>query len=277
MPSQYSLHEQVELGRTGLKVGRIGIGSSYGVPPDALEAAFERGCNYFYWGSIRRPSYGRTISDLAKHSRDKMVVALQSYARAPRLMTLFVERGLRRLNLDHADVLILGWYNSRPFQFTIDEALELKRRGLVRYLALSSHQRPFFRECLSEGIIDIFMIRYNAAHRGAEREVFEFLPEQNRPGVTAYTATRWGTLLAASNMPPGERVPTAADCYRFALTHPKVDVVISGPSSKSQMEEALRALDLGPMTEEEVAWMRRIGDHVHASGKGPRLITPRAA
>src|SRR5713226_2331725 len=96
--------KQIELGRTGLRVGRLGIGSSYGLPAAALEEAFERGCNYFYWGSMRRPEFGRTITNLARRSRDKIVVALQSYARAPRLTTFFTELGLRRLKLEYADV-----------------------------------------------------------------------------------------------------------------------------------------------------------------------------
>lgn len=32
---------------THLKVGRLGISSSFGAPAAAYEAAFERGCNYF--------------------------------------------------------------------------------------------------------------------------------------------------------------------------------------------------------------------------------------
>ena len=34
------------LGRTGLKVGPIGLGSSYGLSEAGVEEAFERGCNY---------------------------------------------------------------------------------------------------------------------------------------------------------------------------------------------------------------------------------------
>ncbi len=46
--------EPTILGRTGLKVRRLGMGSSYGAPAAAYEEAFERGCNYFYWGALRR-------------------------------------------------------------------------------------------------------------------------------------------------------------------------------------------------------------------------------
>ena len=42
------------LGRTGLKVGRLGVACSYGAPTAAFEEAFEQGVNYFYWGA-RRP------------------------------------------------------------------------------------------------------------------------------------------------------------------------------------------------------------------------------
>jgi hypothetical protein len=36
------------LGKTGLKVGRLGVSAGYGAPAEAFEDAFEKGCNYFY-------------------------------------------------------------------------------------------------------------------------------------------------------------------------------------------------------------------------------------
>jgi len=64
-------------------------------------------------------------------------------------------------------------------------------------------------------------------------------------------------------MPIGERPPRAAHCYRFVLSHPDVDVAICGPNSMKQLTEDLDALEEEPMSEEERARMRRIGDHVH--------------
>ncbi len=49
-----NFNEQATLGRTGLKVGRLGISSSYGAPAAAFEEAFERGCNYFVIGSFMK-------------------------------------------------------------------------------------------------------------------------------------------------------------------------------------------------------------------------------
>jgi predicted aldo/keto reductase-like oxidoreductase len=106
------------------------------------------------------------------------------------------------------------------------------------------------------------MVRYNAAHTSAETDVFPYLPSQNRPGVVCYTATRWGTLLKSI---PGERPATASDCYRFCLQQPSVDVCLSGPKNRQEMDETLRVLQLPPMTADELAWMRRIGTNVYKS------------
>lgn len=40
-------------------------------------------------------------------------------------------------------------------------------------------------------------------------------------------------------------------------------LALTGPSNAAQMEEALRALDEGPMTDAELAWMRRVGAAKH--------------
>ncbi len=58
------------------------------------------------------------------------------------------------------------------------------------------------------------------------------------------------------------------DCYRFALSNPYVDVVITAPSKAQQLEENLAEVAKGPMTTEELEWMRRIGDYVYGRKKG---------
>jgi aryl-alcohol dehydrogenase-like predicted oxidoreductase len=261
-----NFRDQSTLGRTGLKVGRLGIGASYGVGSASVERAFhEYGVNYFYWGSARLGGMRAAIRNLAPSARDRIVVALQSYDRTGPLMRLFVERGLRRLDVDYADVLILGWHNAPPPPRIADAALRLKGEGKVRYLAVSGHHRPMFGALTREPEqpYDVFMFRYNAAHRGAERDIFPFLGLEERPGTTCYTATRWGQLLDRRRMPAGEAPLTAAECYRFVLSNPLADLCMTGPKNDEQMTEALKALDDGPLTDDEMARARRIGDHVH--------------
>ena len=101
----------------------------------------------------------------------------------------------------------------------------------------------------------------DAAHPGAEREVFPERAVRNT-ALVAYTATSWGQLL---RRPSGweEPVPSAGDCYRFCLSNDAVDVVLSGPASLAQLDENLEALKKGPLSADEMAWMRRFGALVH--------------
>ena len=256
------------LGRTGLLAGPLGLSASYGVPTRAVEQAFERGANYLYWGSWRREGFGRAIRNLVGQ-RDRMILVLQSYAPAPRLVAWSVERGLRRLQFDRADVLLLGHIKAAPSEAMLDAWRRLRDRGLVRFLAASTHNRALVPALADIPDIGIVHLRYNAAHRGAEQDIFPHLKEENRPGIAAYTATSWKRLLDKRRLPPGERVPTAGDCYRFALSHPSVDLVVTGPSTFEHAAHSLDAVALGPMSEDELQWMRRVGDAVH--GKGLRL------
>jgi aryl-alcohol dehydrogenase-like predicted oxidoreductase len=264
-------HAPRTLGRTGLMAGRLGLAASFGAETEAFEEAFERGCNYFYWGSIRRDTMRQAILNLcARGRRDDLIIVLQSYSRSPRLLELFIQKGLRALSLDAADVLLLGWYNKPPSPRIIDRALALKEKGLVRFLGLSGHNRELFPRLAHDGTFDLFHVRYNAAHRGAETEVFaklQTLPDEERPGLVTYTATRWRHLLEARKMPPGEPPASAPDCYRFALSHPAVDVALCGAKNLEEMRQDLRVLDLGPLGPEEMARMKKIGDHIHAHSR----------
>jgi hypothetical protein len=81
------------------------------------------------------------------------------------------------------------------------------------------------------------------------------------------TATRWGDLLNPRRMPAHQGPLTATDCYRFVLSNPSVDVYMTGPRTRGHMREALEALEPGPLSSEEMARVRLIGDHVHATSR----------
>jgi aryl-alcohol dehydrogenase-like predicted oxidoreductase len=256
------------LGSTGRRVGPIGLGSSYGLGGKDVERAFDRGVSFFLWGSRRRPDFAKGLREIARKDRSRATIAIQTYARAAWAMPGSVESALRALGTDHVDLLCLAWWNSMPPARIVDRALALKESGKVSHLMVSCHDRPVFASFVADGRYDALMVRYNAAHPGPEREVFPHVAAASpRPGVVAFTATRWGTLLDPKYLPEGEPVPRAGDCYRFALTHPEVDVCLSGPRDGAELDEALAAVDRGIMAEDEVAWMRRVGAHVRAATK----------
>lgn len=266
-----SFRDRRPLGRTGLEVSRLGIGSSYGASVRTIEWAFDQGINYLYWGTVRRPAFGRAMARLAKSHRDELVLTVQSYSRVPWMVGPSVEVALRRTGLEYFDFLLLGARNEKPADGYVEAFERLRDHGKVRHLMLSTHNRPLlpklFAEPADESPYGAFMLRYNAVHRGAESDVFPFVPSQKPPGIIAYTATRWAHLLDPQKMPPGERAVSAIDCYRFALSQPEVDTVLCGPKNQQQMEEAVAALDGGPIDQEERARLERIGDHIYQSHK----------
>ena len=239
---------------------------SYGAPTAAFEEAFEQGVNYFYWGSMRKESMARAIGNIiANGKRDELVIVVQSYSRSAILMEQFFKQALKKLKIDSADILLLGWHNQPPSNRILDRALTMRDKGMFRFLAVSGHRRPMFAQLADDLRFGLFHVRYNAAHRGAETEIFNRLQPNERPGIVTYTATRWGDLLNPRKMPAGEKPLSGTDCYRFVMSHPTVDVCMSGPKNIEEMRQALKALQLGPMSDDELMYAQQIGDHVHTN------------
>jgi aryl-alcohol dehydrogenase-like predicted oxidoreductase len=244
-------------------VGPLGVAGGYGIDERPLLEALERGVNYWYHGSLRGRGMSSAIRTLASSGRrDEIVVVLQSYSRWGWLLEQTFKSGLRRLGLDHADILLLGLFNSTPPTAIIEGAARLKEQGLVRHVAISAHRRAAFLEHASSELYDIFHIRYGAAHPGAEQDVFPNLAQQRRPGIVAYTATRWGQLLDPARMPAGQSPLRGRDCYRFVLGNPDFNLCMTGPRNATELREALAALDEGPLSPEEERHVRAIGQHV---------------
>jgi aryl-alcohol dehydrogenase-like predicted oxidoreductase len=252
--------KRTQLGNTGRTVGRLGLSASYGADESCVRVAFERGVNYLYWGSMRRSSFGAGLRGL-KSRRDEFMLVIQSYTRVAGLLEWSLRRALRPLGMDYADVLLLGMWNKEVPPAIWERALQLRELGLVRHLAISTHNRPHAVELAArEAGPDILHVRYNAVHPGAERDIFPKLPAKPaRPGIVSFTATCWGDLMKPAKVPAGDAVPQASDCYRFALTNPAVDVCMTGPSSLAQCTAALDAWEKGPLSADEMAWMRRVG------------------
>ena len=91
-----------------------------------------------------------------------------------------------------------------PSPRILERAERMREKGMFRHLAVSGHNRSLFPDLAAEPRYDPFHVRYNAAHTGAETEIFPKLPVDDRPGMVTYTATRWGDLVNAGKMPSGE-------------------------------------------------------------------------
>lgn len=258
--------EKRKLGSTGIEVARIGISSSFGANSDVFRAALDRGCNYFTWGTFikgRSNAFKDFVRQLSREGRrQELVIGLLSYSHSALLGDHFLKSALTQMGTDYVDGLILGYYPRRPPQRVLDWAAKVKQSGLVRAVGLTTHNRAAIVPLIEEGILDYFHIRYNAVHRGAEQDIFAHLGE-NRPGIISFTATSWGQLLKQKKMPPATRPPTAGDCYRFVLARNEIDVCMMGVKDLAMLEANMQAIEKGPMTPEELAQMRDIGDHIY--------------
>ncbi|WP_437973335.1 aldo/keto reductase [Sorangium sp. So ce295] len=247
----------------GKRIFRLGLAASYGIDEDGVRAAMDRGVNLFLW-TMRSGGLGNPLREALKGRRDS--VAVVGYAQLGWFgwgVRRGAEKLLRELGTDHLDVYLLSWLGvgSAWTSATERELVHLRESGKVRALGVSIHDRPRAGGLAESSPLDLLMIRYNAAHPGAERDIFPHVRE-SKPSILAYTATAWRRLL---KQPKGWDRPamTAGDCYRFQLSSPHVDLALTGPKSRAEVEANLDALANGPLTADEQAWMREFGRAVH--------------
>jgi aryl-alcohol dehydrogenase-like predicted oxidoreductase len=245
------------------RVFRLGLAVSHGLDEAGIREALDGEIDYVFWNPLARRLVGPLREALAR-DRERYVVATgPSFGWLSGSIRRRVEGALRALRTDYLDVLQLYWLgvSSALSGANVETLARLREEGKVRAVGVSIHDRPRAARLAEDSVLDLLMIRYNAAHPGAEIDVFPHLARR-RPAVIAYTATAWRRLLRA---PRGwsERAATAEECYRFCLTSPSVDVVLCSPANAAQLREDLAAVHRGPLDAEEMAFMRRLGRAVH--------------
>jgi len=236
--------------------------------PDDVAYAVARGVNFLNWCGIA-DGLSAFIADLGAQ-RNNVAVSVQLEARTAREAKNELEHILAQLRTDFIDVLTFYYVEAyTEWQQIIGPggALEFcaaaQREGRIRMLGVTSHQRRLAAEMASSGLLDLLMIRYNAAHRGAESDIFPLTRERGLP-VLVYTCLRWGALLHTTpDDPPGFVVPSAPAWYRFALQHPAVTVALMAPDNRAELEEDLQVLQQNePLPAAEYAQLAAHGQRV---------------
>ena len=247
----------------GKRVHRLGLAMSFGIDEAGVRAAAERGVNYLFW-TPRMKKSTPAVRELLRRDRERYVLATgPAFAYFGGSVRRAAERALKLLGVDYLDVFQLFWLSkmSAWTEATIAELLKLKEEGKVRAIGTSTHDRPRAGRLAEDSPLDMLMIRYNAAHPGAEKDIFPHLARR-QPALVAYTATSWRRLLSRRRGWEGP-IPTAGDCYRFCLSSPQVDVVLCGAANTAQLDANLAALQKGPLSGDEMQWMRDFGKVVH--------------
>ena len=269
---------QTRLPKVNKTVFRMGIAGNYGIEASDIEFAADHGANYWVWGtSFKKVTDG--IRAVIQKDRDSHVVAMLGYGLMGWQVRKSVESSLKKLSTDYLDIFKLGWLGRTSFysENIIHTLLALKQEGKIRAIGTSIHDRKRAGRLCLDSAIDLFMIRYNAKHTGAEEDIFPHLGKRH-PGVVSYTATAWRQLIRplkkTVSMPPwpGEDEfdgpPLTPElCYRFVLSSPHVHVALTGPADRGQLAANLNIMEKGPLTAEEMAWVRAYGQKVRSVKK----------
>ena len=232
-------------------------------PADIIHAV-DSGINFLNWHG-GADGLSRAVADLGAR-RAQVVVCVQFEARTAAEAERELASILRELRTDYVDVLTFYYVEAAPEWEQIaapNGALTYCRRaqeqGKVRMLGLTSHQRPLAARIAQSGLIDMLMIRYNAAHRGAEIDIFPIVDALRMP-VATYTSLRWGALLESTpDDPPDFAVPRAPAWYRWVLHNPAVTVALMAPQTRAELAEDLSVVQAWQlMCDEE---HRMLADH----------------
>lgn len=258
------------LGKTGLNVHRLGLSTSYWPGKKTVYKALDAGMNFMfgYGFDLQLTS---AMRDVLKSNRSRCVLATGAYNLVwgyPNLRRS-LEKRLRQFGTDYIDVfMFLGVMREKEFPDRAREELyRFREEGKIGFVGMSCHDRKFAGKLAADGGLNTFMIRYNAAHRGAEQDIFPHLKQHN-PGIVSYTATRWTYLMRRPRTWPKDGpIPTAGQCYRFVLSNPHVHVCLTAPTNEKQLQQNLDALNDGPLSVEEMEFMKRFGDAVHHTKK----------
>lgn len=239
-----------ELGRGCPPVLRLGLAARGDTHLSAEDVAHAvaRGVNYLNWCGYD-DGMARALRE-KRIDHERVVVAMQLESRGAARAERELREAFRLLGTNRIDVVTFYYVESESEWDEIAgqggalEAVEsARRRKQVKIVGLTTHQRVLGARWVQSGKLDLLMIRYNAAHRGAEHDVFP-VTDRLRIPVVAYTAQRWGALRRPTrDDPTGFTPPPAPGWYRFALAHPSVSVVLMAPADRQELEEDLSLLN----------------------------------
>ena len=271
--------EYRELGNTGLKVSEIGMGCE-GFAEDEcrntmrlFDEAEKLGINYFDLYASN-PEVRASVGEALKGRREKFIIQSHvcsiwkdgQYKRARKIDEVKAgwEEMMSLLQTDHIDVGMIHYVDSmKDWQEiaegpVLDFVKELKEKGAIRHIGLSSHNPEVALEAAKSGVIEVLMFSVNPCYdlQPASEDVEELWAEKNYEGhlvnmdpkrqelyetcqrmgvgITVMKAFGGGDLLDETLSPAGKAL-TVNQCIHYALTRPAVATVLSGAHSVEQL------------------------------------------
>ncbi len=248
--------EYVTLGKTGLKISRLGLG---GIPiqradVDAMKklanAMVEKGINYI--DSARGYTVSEAyIGEALEGIRDKFILATKSMARTKEAMAADIQTSLNNFRTDYIDLYQVHNPNMEQLEQVLAEGgalealLEAKAAGKIGHLGLTAHSLEVFEKALELDWVETIMFPYNIVETQAT-ELMQKCAEKN---------------IGFIDMKPlaGGAIEDATLALRFIAANPDVQAIIPGMYDLKELEQNLAAVgDKAPLTEGEREKMEEI-------------------
>ncbi len=173
------------LGKTGLQVSAVGLGTEYLMNKpqetfnDVIRAAVDGGVNYidaFFADPVFRDQFGVALRGcrqqvyISGHLGSVVQDGQNAVSRDPREAERFFLDYLQRLGTDYVDVIMLHNYNDLADWQKItapggllELAQRFQREGKARFIGFSGHNAPLTRQVVESGLIEVLMFPVNLA------------------------------------------------------------------------------------------------------------------
>ena len=256
-----------ELSEIGLGLAKIHLGEEAEVLP-ILEKAMESGINFFDLCGHTLDVY-RSFGEVSRGKRDDLYTQMHFgavygddgvYGRLydlDKIKSSF-ERVLDACGTDHTDFGMFHCvdeddvFEELEKNGILDYVADLKEKGVVKHVGVSTHTPAMARKMMDLGLIDMMMFSINPAYDYAvgkwaggtfeERMDLYTLAEQKNIGISVMKIFSGGLLLKEETSPIGVSL-TEHQCMRYALDRPGVVSVLPGVTSLAELDVLLGYYD----------------------------------
>ena len=234
------------LGKTGLKISRMGFG---GIPIQKIDAEGTRrviqklaaaGVNYIDTArayTVSEEYLGYALEGL----RDKFILASKTYSRSKEAAAADIETSLRNLRTDYIELYQIHNPTAAELEQVQkdDGALaalrEAKAAGKIGHIGLTLHSAELFEKALEYVWVETLMFPYNIVETQGQ-ELIAKCAEKN---------------IGFIAMKPlaGGAIDDATLALRFITANPNVTVVIPGLGAEEEVDQNIAAVEItAPLT-----------------------------
>jgi len=241
--------EYRQLGKTGLKVSRMGFG---GIPIQKIDEEgtktlfhklLEQGVNYIDTArayTVSEAYIGYALEGIREH----FVLATKSMAHTREAMEQDIATSLQNLRTDYIDLYQIHNPNEKALEEILApggalEALQAaKAAGRIGHIGITLHSMALFQQVLAYPWVETIMFPYNIVETQAE----ELIAQCNEKNI--------GFIC----MKPlaGGAIDDADTALRYVVSNPNVTVVIPGMAEVGELMQNVQATaNTAPLTNEE--------------------------